>query len=105
MKNLSSFHIRNSFQHSTGGHPQEATLHGVQIERLFPQRRNSLSHFYGEEDREITSVRLVMERSELLLRLASFSSLVICMISGLWCCFKVNAPFFLSFFPVLHLPC
>ncbi|ROT84422.1 hypothetical protein C7M84_022396 [Penaeus vannamei] len=54
----------NKMIDDTGGNPQEATLHGVQIERLFPQRRNSLSHFYGEEDREITSVRLVMERNK-----------------------------------------
>ncbi|XP_047497204.1 uncharacterized protein LOC125044552 [Penaeus chinensis] len=41
-----------------------ATLHGVQLERIVPQRRRSPPQFNGQEDREITSVKLVFERKK-----------------------------------------
>ncbi|XP_037787332.1 uncharacterized protein LOC119582896 [Penaeus monodon] len=48
-----------------GGNTQEtAILHGVQIERVFPEKGRPFSHFYGDEDREIMSVRLVIEKNK-----------------------------------------
>ncbi|XP_063590293.1 FK506-binding protein 4-like [Penaeus indicus] len=41
-----------------------ATLHGVQVERISPQKRRSPSQLYGEKDREITSIKLVFERNK-----------------------------------------
>ncbi|XP_047498134.1 uncharacterized protein LOC125045086 isoform X2 [Penaeus chinensis] len=64
MKSLSSFHIRKSSQHLADGNTHEtAILNDVVIERIFPQKRRSFSHFYGEEDREIMSVKLVMKNN------------------------------------------
>lgn len=43
-----------------------AILQGVQVEKIFPQKGRSLPQVYREEDREITSIKLIFERSELL---------------------------------------
>ncbi|XP_063590408.1 uncharacterized protein LOC134767287 [Penaeus indicus] len=55
----------NKISDEKGGNTQEtAILNGVQIERIFPRKRCSFSHFYGEEDRETMSVKLVVKNNK-----------------------------------------
>ncbi|XP_037787523.1 uncharacterized protein LOC119583088 [Penaeus monodon] len=55
----------NNICDGKGGNTQEtAILNGVQIERVFPEKGRPFSHFYGDEDREIMSVRLVIEKNK-----------------------------------------
>ncbi|XP_037787594.1 uncharacterized protein LOC119583160 [Penaeus monodon] len=41
-----------------------AILQGVQVEKIFPQKGRSLPQVYREEDREISSIKLIFERNE-----------------------------------------